>query len=254
MKIERLKIGNLRNEEWFQFFTEFKKLTEEQTPVSMGIEGQFHVFLGLYAEADNVLEQIRKSDYTATIEQLDTQRDTIFSGFRDVVKGFQSHFDQTKQNAANKLMLVFDNYGNISRKGYSEETASIYNFIQDMNGQYANSVAALQLGDWVQKLNEVNIDFGKNVLERNIEQSEKTTRRMVEIRKELDTCYLEMLVRIEAKILLQSDHNLTNFVNKINTNVIRYKNMLAQRNGRNTEKKEKKEKEATDNNEFKKKI
>jgi hypothetical protein len=44
---------------------------------------------------------------------------------------------------------------------------------------------------------------------RNEEQSEKTPLKMKNIRKELDDCYVEMVKRIEAVTILQSNHRLS---------------------------------------------
>ncbi|MDR0681302.1 MAG: hypothetical protein LBG15_05570, partial [Dysgonamonadaceae bacterium] len=62
MKIKRIKLDKLRNEEWFNFFTEFKTFVEETFPEVTDIEKLFLVFVGFYTMADDTLEQIRKSD------------------------------------------------------------------------------------------------------------------------------------------------------------------------------------------------
>jgi ElaB/YqjD/DUF883 family membrane-anchored ribosome-binding protein len=231
MQIKKIKLGHLRNEELFQFFTEFKTLIEEQTPESMSVTEQYQKFLELYGNVDEVLEQIRKSRYTEEIAQADVERDTTFSGFRDVVKGMQSHFNTEKRKAAANLMTVFNQYGNIARKNYSEATASVHNFLQEMRGKFAPDVESLGLREWIEQLDENNQEFSTLVLQRNEEQSEKTSLKMKDLRKEIEDCYVEMIKRIEAVTILQSDHTLTDVINKLNANLERYKNTLAQRQG-----------------------
>jgi hypothetical protein len=148
-----------------------------------------------------------------------------------------SHFDPAKQQAAESLMIVFDQYGNLTEKGYSQETASMYNFLQEMKGKFATDVATLGLGEWVEYLEQNNLDFERLVMERNEEQSEKTSLKMKAIRRELDDCYVEIVRRFEAITILQSDHTLTPLINKINSNVTRYRNTLAQRQGKSEVKK-----------------
>ncbi len=231
MKIKKVKLSHLRNEELFQFFTEFKTLIEEQTPESMSITEEYCKFLELYGNVDNVLEQIRKSRYTEEIAQADVERDTTFSGFRDVVKGMQSHFVTDKSKAAANLMIVFNQYGNIAKKNYSEATASIHNFLQEMRGKFAPDVEILGLQEWVEQLDENNQEFSTLMLQRNEEQSEKNSLKMKDLRKEIEACYADIIIRIEAVTILQSDHTLTDVVNKLNANLTRYKNTLAQRQG-----------------------
>ncbi|MDR2009001.1 MAG: DUF6261 family protein [Bacteroidales bacterium] len=232
MQIKKIHMQHLRNEELFQYITDFKSLISEYPPESMGITDQYQKFLSLYANADDVLEQIRKSQYTAEIAQADIERDTTFLGFRNVVKGMQSHFNSEKSKAAANLMIVFDQYGNISKKNYSEETALIHNFLQEMRGKFAPDVEVIGLQEWVDMLDQNNQEFSSLMLQRNEETSQKTNLKMKDLRKEIEDCYVDIIRRIEAVTILQSDHSLTDVVNKLNANITRYKNTLAQREGR----------------------
>ncbi|MDR2009000.1 MAG: DUF6261 family protein [Bacteroidales bacterium] len=232
MQIKKIRLSSLRNEEWFQFFTEFKTLIEEQPLENMSITEQYPKFLSLYGDADNTLEQIRKSQYTAEIARADVERDTTFSGFRDIVKGMQSHFDPAKRKAAANLMIVFSQYGNISKKSYSEETASIHNFLQEMRNKFASDIETLGLQEWVDMLDQNNQEFSSLMLQRNEETSQKTSLRMKDLRTEIENCYVEMIKCMEAVTILQSDHTLTEIINKLNANLTRYSNTLAQRQGK----------------------
>ena len=237
--IDKIKFANLRNEEWFQFHTEFKNLLAGQPLEKMGIEDQYPKFLSLYNAADIVIEQILKSAFTVQITQADELRDTTFRGFRAVVKGMMNHFNPEKKQSAYNLMLVFNQYGNLPMMSYSEETGAIGNFLQEMNGKYIQDVKILGLEEWIAELQKNNNDFNTLIMGRNEEQSMKPAARAVNIRKELDNCYVDMVTRIQAVALLQKDHQLTPFINKLNANINRYKNMLAQRAGRTKTKNEK---------------
>ncbi len=232
MKIERVKLGHLRSEEWFQYYTEFNVLVKGQELEKMGIKEQYPNYLLLYGSGEKVLEKIRKSSITAEITQADMRRDTIFSGFRTVVKGMLSHFEPEKQQAASRLMPVFEHYGDLTQKGYSEETASIYNFLQEIKDKYSADVQILQLGEWIKGLETSNGKFSELVLSRNREQSTQVAMDLREVRKQLDSCYLDLIARIEAVMLLNKEHGLEDFVKMLNTNIRRYKTLLAQRQGK----------------------
>ncbi len=237
MRVEKLALKLLRNEEWFQFAKEFKTMAEAELGGNVQIAELLATFIMLYGNADEVLEQIRKSGYTTQVVDADSLRDKTFGGFRNVVKGMLSHFDPAKQRSAENLMIVFDQYGNLTEKSYSQETASLYNFLQEMKGKFAPDVAALGLDEWVSYLEQNNLDFERLVMERNEEQSEKTSLKMKAVRRELDDCYVEIVKRLEAITILQSDHTLAPLINKLNSNIARYKNTLAQRKGKSVEKK-----------------
>ncbi|MDR1601347.1 MAG: hypothetical protein LBS42_02845, partial [Tannerella sp.] len=64
MKCKKFRIEDLRHEEWFQFYTEFKTLAGQYTPSALNIDVLFVTFVTLYAGADEALEIIRKSATT----------------------------------------------------------------------------------------------------------------------------------------------------------------------------------------------
>ena len=241
MKCNRFKMELLRNEEWFQFYTEFKTLVQSCDPTVLGIDALFSVFLTLYADADEALEIIRKSATTAQLADSDTTRDGTFRGFIDAIKSALNHFDPAKREAAQRLQVVTNTYGNLARKAYDEQTASVYNFLQEMTGKYASDVALLNLTDWVAQLDANNKAFDALMQNRYTEGSEKTNLRLQPIRLETDRNYRDTLDRLDALMLINGDASYASFVNELNTRTVRFENILAQRKGRAAAKKNKTE-------------
>ncbi|MDR2824712.1 MAG: DUF6261 family protein [Prevotellaceae bacterium] len=236
MKVTKFRNENLRNEEWFQYYSEFKTLVEQYTSAALNIDALFTEFLTLYANADEALEIIRKSASTEQLAEADSARDMVFRGFAEAVKSGLSHFDPEKREAARKLKIVFDHYGNIARKSYDEETAVIYNFIQEMTGICAADITKLGLGDWVNQLDIDNQAFDAILNVRYDENAEKTTLRMPAVRKETDRNYRDMIDRIDASILLNGEAQYAPFVNALNIRVEHYSNIIEQRKGWNAKK------------------
>ena len=242
MKCNRFVVEKLRNEEWFQFYTEFKSLVEYYGADALNIDALFSAFVVLYADADEALEIIRKSAITMQLAESDTTRDGTLSGFNGAVKSALKHFDPLKCEAAKRVQIVIDTYGNMARKSYDDQTASIYNFLQEMNGKYAADISMLGLGDWVAQLDAENKAFDTLMQSRYAENSEKTNLRLQSIRLETDRNYRDTLDRIDAMILLNGNvPPLSTFVNELNTRTLRYENILAQRQGRAAAKKDKSE-------------
>jgi hypothetical protein len=79
MKVEKLTLKSLRNEEWFQFIKEFKAVAESELGENVQTKELFAKFTTLYNDADSVLEQIRKSSYTEQIVTADNLRDKTFA-------------------------------------------------------------------------------------------------------------------------------------------------------------------------------
>jgi hypothetical protein len=232
MKIKRLRLNRLRNEEWYNFFTEFKTFVETKYPDVKDIEQLFTVLMTLYGNADETLEQIRKNNLTSSIEHLDEVRDNAFYGLSGTVNTALRHYDTNKRDAAERIVILLDHYGNIAEKPYNEETAAIYNFAQDIRSKYANEIDALDLNGWIDELERANNEFEKTVLERNQEYAGKTQLKMVDIRKKADRTYLDIVERIEALSLIRNDSALDDFIKTLNANIDRYVLSINRRAGK----------------------
>jgi hypothetical protein len=230
MKILRIDFYRLRNEEWFQLFTEFQDLVQKFNPDALGIAALWATFLSLYTDADTALEIIRKSADTALMLEADRLRDQTFRGFADAVKSARNHFDPQKRAIAGQLTVLFDHFGNLARKASNEETAGIYNLLQELNGAYADKVQALSLQDWAVRLAADNEAYEALVKNRNTEVASRSQLRVKEVRKEVQEIYSRIVERIEAAITLNGETPpFTDFVNELNAFLKRYDHVLAQR-------------------------
>ena len=244
MKCKRLRVKELRNEEWFQFYTAFKKLVEKHTAQRLSISEEFIVFLSLYADADEALEVIRKSMNTEPINDADITRDCTFRGFSDAVQSALNHFDPGKREAARKVQIVFDHYGNIAQLSNNQQTASTGNFLQEMRGARAADITLLGLTDWVDKLDEDNQALDALMEGRYDENAAKTSLRMKEVREKTDSCYRDIINRLDALmlILLNAEDVYGAFLDELNERISFYGNILAQRKGISKAKREKENK------------
>jgi hypothetical protein len=86
------------------------------------------------------------------------------------------------------------------------------------------------------ELEKQNNDFEKAILERNKEISVRPEVRLLDVRREVDRCYRDIIQRIEASILLEEREEEINkyevFVRTLNANIKRYLDTIAQRKGR----------------------
>ena len=148
MEIESLKSHNLRNEEHYQFQTEFAGLVNQFTPTALGIESQYVVYQSKLANETEALDVVRKSALTTPIAEADHTRDSTNRGMCDTIVGATHHFKIAKREAAERLKIVLDHFGNINKKTFNEQTAAIKALISDFRTIHADDVATLSIGDW----------------------------------------------------------------------------------------------------------
>ncbi|MDR2473929.1 MAG: DUF6261 family protein [Tannerella sp.] len=221
--ILRIDLNNIRNEVWFNYFLEYRKFVERFGAPTLGIEAPFNNFIDLLQKADDTLELIRKSALTSDVTNLDVRRDNVFRGLKAVWKAALVAIEDDIKAAAERLGIVFDHFGNLASKPYSEETAGIINFIQELRSHYADDIATLNIVAMVDALEAANNEFEETILRRNDEMAARTTFKIIELRHEINRCYGDMIDRIEAQALLEGKDRFAEFISTLNANIERYK-------------------------------
>ncbi|MGL4484313.1 MAG: DUF6261 family protein [Anaerovoracaceae bacterium] len=238
MKINNIRLLLLRNGEHFQFHTDFKELAEKYGVEKLGIKSQYEAYLLLYAHEDEVLEKIRKSAITQQITDADTTRDTTFKGLIEVVSAGQKHFSAAVREATRKVQILIDSYKDIAKLPYNEETAKIYNLVQELQTLYAEEVATMKIEEWVQELDNNNKYFESLFESRYEEQFSKTPTNAREIRTQIDASYKTLTDIVTTFSIVTPKPEYNDFMRELNIRIDYYNNTLSQRQGRAVAKKE----------------
>ena len=236
MKVKSIHLHFLRNNEIFQFHTEFGKLVKDLDPSKLKIEQLFDKYQVLYKDLDDAMLKISKSAITADITAADQRRDSIFRGMIDANKAALNHFDTEKTEAARRLQIVFDTYGNIARMTLNEQTAATYNLLQELNNKHAADIAAAGIADWVKELEKQNNAFGDLMRDRFDETAAKTSLKVRQVRTDIDSAYRNIVQGITGLAMVDGNGVYDEFINRLNAIVDKYNNNLAQSKRNKTEK------------------
>ena len=232
MKIDNIHLAHLRNDEHFQFQTEFRDLVNKFNAEELSVRPQFSAYLPLYAQEDEAFKKIVKSAITAEIQEADKRRDLLFRGMIDANKSTLNHFQKEKQDAAKRLKVLFDTYGNVAQKPLNEETSALYNLLQDLRGKYADDAEKTHLDEWADELETANKDFDRLVKDRYEESAEKTDLVLKQVRAQVDDAYRTITDRIDALVIVEGQDKYEGFIKNLNVVIDKYKNTIAQRAGR----------------------
>jgi hypothetical protein len=231
LEIKSVHNAHLRISEHFQIHTEFKDLVVAETPEKLGIAEIFAIYLLCYANEDEAMKKILKNITTDDIEDADGTRDNTFSGLEGTNHAALKHFDPAVAEAARQLQVVFKTYGNLAIESVNEETADVYNLVQELKGNYAAQVEKVGLGGWVAKLEADNKAVDALVKKRNDENTAKTQLKTKAARAETDKAYQAIVKRINALIEVNGEENYVNFVTKLNGYIDKYNGVIALRKG-----------------------
>jgi hypothetical protein len=86
MKTNRIEFPRLRNDEHFQFHTEFRDAVIAANPETIRIAPQFDTYLALYTQLDEALVKILRSATTEEIGAADHRRDATLRGLVNITR------------------------------------------------------------------------------------------------------------------------------------------------------------------------
>ena len=251
MKIVRLPLSNLQNQEHFQFMTDMEKLffaafvarsLEDATiETALDVIAIYLEFKAAWKVEDDVMEIIRKNALTDPIAGLDGIRDNNYWAVKLITDANKLSTNPEKTEAARKVGIVNDQYGDIRRQAYNKETGSIYNYTQELRANYANEIAILGLEDWITELEDANNEFQNYMNQRFSESGSSDMENARNARLTIDGIYIRLADALEAINLISGGSAYLNLMTEMNKRITYYKNTIATRKGVAKAQKEKEE-------------
>jgi hypothetical protein len=218
-----MHLESLRNEAHYQFFAAVIALAVKFPLIVEKLGDLFGLLQRLFAKEDEVVDYIRKSDYSAKIADADQRLDRAVVGFGETVRNALHHFRPEVADAALSLKNLTKTYGTIIRKSYDEELAAVTNLLQELDGAYAEKVALIGgLHEWITEIRTTSESVAELLALRNTEKAAKPQERMTNVRRETDAAYRDMVARVEAQALIEGETEYLPFVKELNELVERF--------------------------------
>ena len=229
MRTIRINFPHLPNETHVECHGTICNLIERFTPATLGVQNQYIEYKAAYNAEFKILDEIRKSEYTKMIADMDNARDRIFYGLVNAVKSASDHYDTAMQEAAKRVSFVLDTYHNIAGKSYNSESAAITDLINELRDTRLNEVTLLSLDGWLNELENKNQTFRDLMSARDTETANKAVNNpplnMRQARKTVDRLFRSMRDFIEALILTAPTDKLIDFLKELNAILERYKRL-----------------------------
>jgi hypothetical protein len=223
MKIIRINLDRLRNEAHYQFFAAIIALIIKFPLIVEKLGDLFTSLQSLFAKEDEAVDYIRKSDYSAKIAAADERLDSAVIGLSETVRGALHHFRPEVVEAALSLKNLIKAYGNIVRKNYDEELAAVTNLLQDLNGAYATKISLIGgLSEWITEIKAASDNMTALLALRNTEKADKPKERMVNVRREIDPVYRDIVTKIEALTIVEGETAYVPFIKELTELIDRF--------------------------------
>jgi len=227
MEIQKFDLHSQRNAGHYQFQTDFNSTVIKYTPQALGIVEDYAAYTPLLQDEGVALVAITKSATTEEVETADKNRDFTFRGLADNVTNSLNHYDPAVREAARRVKVILDGFGNLARKPDDEESGLISSLIADLRTKVATEIQTLSIVEWINELERLNNVFIALEATRNSEEATRTELRMKQVRVEVDAAYKKIVKRINALIVVNGEAPYTEFVKELNARITRAKESIA---------------------------
>ena len=186
-----------------------------------------------FGKYDLVFKKIAKSAETSPFIAADELRDRITTAMFAYVRSMLKHFDDTTADAARRIMIILDTFGNPSNKGFSAQSSITNNMLQELQKlENAGYITLLGIEPWMQKLEDAQREFERIEAFRGEDKAMKDLETNATIeRKNTHEEYLKFVEIYNAHLLLSPSNELIEIAKKANELIDRQAHRIAQRQG-----------------------
>ena len=222
-EIQSIALVNINNAAHFTFVSNMAERAEKDATVSEKCAEQVKAFRAAVTAEDENLQISAKSLTTDKIAAADRLRDQLYAGYKKAVAGYAGFPVESLADAAKVLQQHIKDYKIDVQAQLDKETGLLVNFIQDLEGKFAEQVKTLSLGAFVEKLKAANEEVRELTSQRTDERSAKTAGALKAARVASDEAYRLLTMHVNAHALIEGDADYAAFIDYANTEIEHFK-------------------------------
>ena len=222
-EIQTVALTHMANAAHFLFVSNMAERAEKDSAVSEKCKAQVAALRSAVQSEDENLKISAKSLVTDKIAAADRLRDQLYAGYKKAVTGYVNFPMESMADAAKVLNQHIKDYKIDVQAQLDKETGLLVNFIQDLEGKFAEQVKALSLGAFVEKLKAANEDVRSLTSQRTDERSAKTAGALKVARTASDEAYKMLTMHVNAHALIEGEEAYAAFIDYANTEIAHFK-------------------------------
>ncbi|MDE6719596.1 MAG: hypothetical protein K2J68_07060 [Treponemataceae bacterium] len=222
-EIQSIFLGNMNNAAHFMFVSNVVDRAEKDTAVAEKCKAQVAALREAVTAEDENLKISTKSLVTDKIAEADRLRDQLYAGYKKAVAGYVNFPVEEMADAAKALNQHIKDYKIDVQAQLDKETGLLVNFIQDLEGKFAEQVKALSLTAFVEKLKAANEDVRALTGQRTDERSARTAGALKAARVASDEAYKLLTMHVNAHALIEGEEAYAAFIDYANTEIAHFK-------------------------------
>ena len=222
-EIQSIFLGNMNNAAHFLFVSNMAERAEKDAAVSEKCAAQVAALRSAVTAEDENLQISAKSLTTDKIAEADRLRDQLYAGYKKAVTGYVNFPMESMAEAAKVLQQHIKDYKIDVQAQLDKETGLLDNFIQDLEGKFAEQVKTLSLTAFVEKLKAANEEVRELTRQRTDERSAKTAGALKAARVASDEVYKMLTMHVNAHALIEGEKAYAAFIDYANTEIAHFK-------------------------------
>ena len=238
-KVESLKIESMNQAQSNEFMTSNIARAEADPVIAAQLAPQLEAWKAANIQFDYYLKQSQRVLLTEDIKGLDNVQDKDLTAFMGMVRALQNVPDDELHQAARRVKLCTDTYRIETDWEYIKEMNFIRQMLDDLQGRLAADVAALGLTLFVNKLAESNAAVRAAQEQRDNDAAGVLKGQTMAWRRETEKKYREFVEMLNARALVFGDADYASFIDRLNSSIAHYRQILAVAAGIRAAKKDK---------------
>ena len=218
-EIQTFYIGGMNNAAHFMFVSNMAERAEKDSAVSEKCKAQVAALRSAVTAEDENLKISAKSLVTDKIVAADRLRDQLYAGYKKAVAGYVNFPVESLADAAKVLNQHIKDYKIDVQAQLDKETGLLVNFIQDLEGKFAEQIKSLSLTAFVEKLKAANEEVRSLTGQRTDERSAKTAGALKAARAVSDESDKMLVLHVNAHALLEGEEAYAAFIDYANTEI-----------------------------------
>lgn len=155
---------------------------------------------------NRALDQIRASEETKAIAELDHVRDADFQALNDSLRPYKNAKTQYETDSYTALSILLSEYKGADKESYEAETNKLNTLIDRLQtADFSSHVTNLGIGRFVVSLSDSNTAFNDLFAKRSFNTSQKQTFDAKSLRSALYTDYKTMAAYVAAMVSVKDD-------------------------------------------------
>ena len=222
-EIQSFVPSHMNNGAHFTFVSNMAERAEKDKAVAEKCAAQVKGLREAVTAEDENLQVLVKSLTTDKIAEADRLRDQLYVGYKKAVGGYANFPVESMAEAAKVLQQHIKDYKIDVQAQLDKETGLLVNFVQDLEGKFAEQVKALSLTAFVEKLKAANEEVRSLTGQRTDERSAKTAGALKAARAVSDEAYRMLVLHVNAHALLEGEAEYAAFIDYANTEIAHFK-------------------------------